>query len=72
MDDYFAKMKNFFDQLAVDRAPLNLDDFILHTLNVLDAEYNAIFVKLAYQPALTWVVAQASLLAFSDQKPRLW
>ncbi|KAK4276094.1 hypothetical protein QN277_019083 [Acacia crassicarpa] len=67
MDEYLNKMKNLSDELALAGSPIAMDDLILHTLNGLDADYNAIAVRLLDQPAITWVEVQAALLSFESQ-----
>ncbi|KAK4279180.1 hypothetical protein QN277_016927 [Acacia crassicarpa] len=71
MDDYSPKMKNIVDQLALADASISNDELILHTLNGLDAEYNAIVVKSIDQDGLSWIDAQASLMAFESRLGQL-
>ncbi|XP_028806151.1 uncharacterized protein LOC114761006 [Neltuma alba] len=66
MAEYLAKMKSISDQLALAGAPISNDDLILQTLNGLDADYNPSVVNLIDKDRLTWVEAQASLLAFES------
>ncbi|KAK4258054.1 hypothetical protein QN277_007561 [Acacia crassicarpa] len=68
MDDYLAKMKNIADQFVLAGAPIFTDELILHTLNGLDAEYNAIVVKLIDLVDLPWIDAQGSLRAFKSRR----
>lgn len=64
-------MKSFSDALSLAGSPLGIDNLILHTLNGLDAEYNAIVVKLIDKPDMTWIEAQAALLAFETHLTQL-
>lgn len=67
MEDYLGRMKRIYDQLALAGAPITTEELIMHTLNGLHADYNAIVVKLIDQPNLTWVEAQSSLLSFETR-----
>ncbi|KAK4256397.1 hypothetical protein QN277_009269 [Acacia crassicarpa] len=69
--DFLTKMKTIVDNLTLAGALLPSDDFIMHTLNGLDAEYNAIVVKLLDQPQLSWVELQANLLALESHLEQL-
>ncbi|KAK4252532.1 hypothetical protein QN277_014520 [Acacia crassicarpa] len=71
MDEYLAKMRNILDQLILAGAAISTDELILHTLNGLDGDYNAIVVKLIDQSDLTWVETQAALLAFESHLEQL-
>lgn len=64
-------MKSLTNELALTGSPIAMDDLILHTLNGLDAEYNAIVVKLVDKPDLTWVEAQSALLPFETRPSEL-
>lgn len=49
MEDYLGRMKNIADQLALAGAAISTEELVMHTLNGLDADYNAIVVKLIDQ-----------------------
>ncbi|KAK4253216.1 hypothetical protein QN277_010546 [Acacia crassicarpa] len=70
-EDYLSKIKKFSDELALASSSVATDDFILHTLNGLDFEYNAIVVKLVDQPDLSKVDAQSALLSFENRLNQL-
>ncbi|KAK4285251.1 hypothetical protein QN277_001978 [Acacia crassicarpa] len=53
MEKFLNNMKTISDQLAFAGAPLPHDELVFHTLNGLDAEYNAIVVKLLDQTNLS-------------------
>ncbi|KAK4280835.1 hypothetical protein QN277_012405 [Acacia crassicarpa] len=67
MDEFLNKMKTISDQLALAGAPLPHDELVIHTLNGLDAEYNAVVVKLLDQNHLSWVDVQSHLLTFESR-----
>ncbi|KAK4259239.1 hypothetical protein QN277_005589 [Acacia crassicarpa] len=71
MSDFLNKMKSIADQLTLAGSPVPHEDLVLHTLNGLDAEYNAIVVKLLDQTHLSWVDIQAHLLAFENRIEQL-
>lgn len=53
MEDYLAKMKHISDQLNLVGAPVGPIDLIMHTLNGLDGNYNAVVTLLVNSPNLT-------------------
>ena len=71
MEEYLNKLKYFYDQLILTGAPIAMDDLILHALNGLDADYNAIVVKLCDKLHLTWVDLQAAFFAFEIRLNKL-
>lgn len=67
MEDYLIKMKSISDQLEFADAPVGIDDLILHTLNGLDADYNAVVANLICQRNLTWMDTRSALLDFEGR-----
>ena len=64
-------MKNIADQLTLAGASITSNKLVVHTLNGLDTEYNAIVVKLLDHTDLSWVDFQAHLLAFKSRLDQL-
>ncbi|KAF7833261.1 glutamate receptor [Senna tora] len=53
MNEYLAKMKGISYNLALARAPVAVDDLILHTLNGLEADFNPVSIStVTIQPAV--------------------
>ncbi|KAK4280892.1 hypothetical protein QN277_012451 [Acacia crassicarpa] len=71
MEEYITRMKGFADELALPGSPIAMDDLVLHTLNGLDGEYNAIVVKLIDKTSLSWIKAQSVLLLFESRLNQL-
>lgn len=71
MEEYLAKMKNISYQLTLARAPIPIEDLVLHTLNGFDSEYNPIVVTLMDQSDPTWIDVQSSLLSFESRLEQL-
>ncbi|KAK4262401.1 hypothetical protein QN277_027966 [Acacia crassicarpa] len=67
MSEYLSKMKSLADELALAGAPVAMDDLILHTLNSLDVEYNAIVAILTDKADTTWIEAQFALLSYESR-----
>ncbi|KAK4252585.1 hypothetical protein QN277_014565 [Acacia crassicarpa] len=71
MEEFLTKMKNIADHLTLAGATVSFDELIIHTLNGLNHEYNAIVVKLIDQTHLSWVEIQAHLLALESRLEQL-
>ncbi|KAK4264605.1 hypothetical protein QN277_025758 [Acacia crassicarpa] len=71
MEEYLYKMKNLVDELSLASSPVAMGDLILHTLNGLDAEYNAVVVKLVDKLDLTWIEAHGAMLSFESRLSEL-
>nr|KYP43069.1 hypothetical protein KK1_035512 [Cajanus cajan] len=67
MEEYFTKMKEIADDLALAGSSVSTMDLVTQTLAGLDNEYNPIVVQLSDKEHLTWVEMQAQLLTYENR-----